>query len=231
MSPTILNSPSPTAYGLNPNNLGSRLGSAYSFSIFCSGGNTVAGASSANWMVGGLTPFVTGTAIGSAEHYNDALAITVAADVQTAFNYYTGLTPVGSIYLGSTYVASSPLFDGDIAGLTFRPGIFYAAAAITNSVVANFDAQGDVNAMFILIIGAAFAPAAVSNVILLNGAQTANIVWCCTGALAVGAGGHMVGTVISPAAIGFGAGASLDGRALAFGAGASTLSATVVTTT
>jgi hypothetical protein len=64
--------------------------------------------------------------------------------------------------------------------------------------------------------------------VLLNGAQTANIVWCCTGAVAVGAAGHLRGNVISIAAIGFGAGASLDGRALAFGSGASTLSATVV---
>ena len=219
--------PSSSAGWLTANHLGS----AVLFSLFCSGGNTVAGASTANLRVGGLTPAVTGVSIGSTQHYNDALAITVAADIQTAFNFYTGLTPTGSIYLGAALVPTSPNFSGDIAGLTFRPGVFFAAAAITNSIAVSFDAQGDPTAIFVLIIGAAFTPAAASTVVLVNGAQTANIFWCTTGAVTVGATGLLKGTVISPAAIGFGAGASLDGRALAYGAGASTLSATIITTT
>lgn len=206
------------------------LGAAFDFSIFASGGNTVAGASTANWMCGGLTPAVSGTPVGSVQHYGDALATTVAADVQAAYVYYTGLTPAGSIYLGAAPVATSPTFSGDIAGLIFRPGVYFAAAAITNSSNVNFDAQGNPDATFVMLIGAAFAPAAASTVTLLNGAQSANIFWCCTGAVAAGATAAMKGTIISPAAIGFGAGATLQGRALAFGSGATTLSANVVTT-
>lgn len=206
------------------------LGKAYDFSVFASGGNTVAGASTANWKCGGLTPAVSGTAIGSTQHYGDALATTVAADVQAAFVYYTGLPHIGSIYLGAAWVATSPTFSGDIAGLTFRPGVYFAAAAITNSINVTFDAQGNPDAEFVMIIGAAFAPAAASSVTLVNGAKSANIFWCCTGAVAAGATAAMKGTILSPAAIGFGAGATLEGRALAFGAGATTMSANIVTT-
>ena len=206
------------------------LGKAFDFSVFASGGNTVAGASTATWMCGGLTPAVSGTAIGSAQHYGDALATTVAADIQAAYVYYTGLPHAGSIFLGAAPVATSPTFSGDIAGLRFLPGVYFAAAAITNSINVTFDAAGDPDAVFVMIIGAAFAPAAASTVTLLNSAKSANIFWCCTGAVAAGAAAHMKGTIISPAAIGFGAGAMLEGRALAFGAGATTMSANVVTT-
>ena len=139
------------------------LGTAYPFSVFASGGNTVAGASSANWMVGGLTPAVSDTAIGSVQHYGDATAAQVAADVQIAYAYYTGLTPAGAIYLGAAPVATSPTFSGDMAGLTFRAGVYFAAAAITNSINVNFDAQGNPNATFVINIGAAFAPAAAET--------------------------------------------------------------------
>lgn len=216
--------------GLAVKKIVTHLGKAFDFSLFASGGNTIAGASTANWKAGGLTPAASGTSIGSVQHYGDTLAASVAVDVEAAYNYYTGLPHAGSIYLGTTPVATSPTFSGDIAGLTFRAGVYFAAAAITNSSNVNFDAQGNPDAVFVMLIGAAFAPAAASTVTLLNGALSANIFWCCTGAVAAGATASMKGTIISPAAIGFGAGAILEGRALAFGAGATTLSANVITT-
>jgi len=205
------------------------LGKAFDFSIFATGGVTVAGVSSANWFVGGI-PALSGVHIGSVEHYGDELASTVAIDIKMAYDYYKSLSPVGLIYLGASPVATSPIFAGDIAGVRFTAGVYSSVAAVTNSINVEFDALGDPDAVFVIQLGAAFAPAAGSTVSLLNGAKSSNVFWISTGAVSVGAGAKMKGTILSVAAIGFGAGASLEGRALTFGAGAVTISANVIET-
>jgi hypothetical protein len=192
---------------------------------------TVAGASDANLKVGALTPAISGVSIGSEQHFNDNLAIEVAADIKTTYDFYKAKLTGGQIYRDLAPVATSPNFAGDIAGLRFTPGVYFASAAVTNSINVTFDALGDPGAEFVIQLGAAFAPAAGSSVTLLNGALAANIFWVVTGAVTCGAGSDTKGSIITPAAIGCGAGAILEGRLLAYGAGAVTMSANIITTT
>ena len=203
------------------------LGSAKDYSLF-GASVTVAGASTANMKVGGSGTAISGTVIGSEQHFSDAESTKVASDIALAYAFNMTIPQSGSIFLGSAPVAGTT-FAGDIAGLTFYPGVYFAGAAITNSINVTLDAKGNPDAKFVFQITAAFAPAAASTVTLRNGALASNVIWVVTGATAVGAGGRMDGTIISPAAIGFGLGANLVGRALTT-SGAITLSDSVVTT-
>jgi hypothetical protein len=208
------------------------LGTAFGFSILSSTTSTFAGATtSANKKVGGLT--APAVLLGTEQHYGDAIATQALLDVTAAYNYYKALTPVGRIYLGAatTPVAGSPTFAGDMALLRFTPGVYFAGAAITNSTNVTFDAEGDANAQFVIQIGAAFAPAAASQVLLVNGAKASNIFWAVTGAVAMAASAKFKGTILSLGAIGCAAGASVEGRLLTTGAGTITLSENVITTT
>lgn len=209
-----------------------QLGTAFGFSILSSTTSTFAGATTAaNLKVGGLT--ATAFLLGTEQHYGNATSAQALLDVTAAYNYYKALIPVGRIYLGAaaTPTALSPTFAGDMAGLRFTPGVFFAGAAITNSTNVTFDAEGDANAQFVIQIGAAFAPAAASQVLLLNGAKASNIFWAVTGAVAMAAAAKFKGTILGLGAIGCAAGASVEGRLLTTGAGTITLSETIITTT
>jgi hypothetical protein len=208
----------------NPN----RLGSAKDYSVY-GATVTVAGLSSANKKVGGAGAGISGVQIGSSQDFGTPSATQCAADILASYNALWALPQGGRIYLGAARQPDA-VFAGDMAGLTFWPGCFFAGAAITNSSELILDARGDANAEWIFLIGAAFAPAAASLVTFVGGiGSPANVYWAVTGATAVAAGGRMVGNIIGPAAIGFGAAATLQGRALT-NSGAITMSANTITT-
>mgnify|MGYP000468445560 CR=1 FL=1 len=154
----------------------------------------------------------------------------VATDVQSAYNTFWGMTPSGSIRVTATnaLVGTSPHMAGDLIGLTFYPGVYHAGAAVTNSGVITFDAQNNPGATFIMQLGAAWAPAASTSFNLINGATASMIYFNCVGATTIGASAAWQGTIISPAAIGAGAGASINGRLFSY-SGAITLSANTIT--
>lgn len=205
------------------------LGKAFAYSVY-GGTVTVAGASSANLKVGSAGTSISGVVIGSSQVFSpNPETLLVAADIAAATAYYNGLTPSGSMWLGAAPVVTSPYFAADMAGIRFTPGVYFAGAAITNSIAVTCDAQGDPNATFVFQIGAAFAPAASSQVVLINGAKEENVFWSVTGATDLGAGATFRGTIISPAAIALGAGAKMYGRILT-NAGAVTMSANDVVT-
>lgn len=78
------------------------------------------------------------------------------------------------------------------------------------------NAEGDPDAVFVIqIVGAFGVTAGVGNVVLTNGAQSRNVFWIVEGAVSIGAGSHMEGTILGGAAITFGADATINGRALA----------------
>jgi len=209
-----------------------QLGTAFGFSIVSSTTSTFAGATtSANKKVGGLT--ATAVLLGTEQHYGNATSAQAILDVTAAYNYYKALVPIGRVYLGAsaTPTAASPVFAGDMAGLRFTPGIYFGGAAITNSTSVTFDAEGNANAQFVIQIGAAFAPAAASQVLLVNGAKASNVFWAVTGAVAIAAAAKFKGTILCLGAVGCAAGASIEGRILTTGAGTVTLSENVITTT
>jgi hypothetical protein len=209
-----------------------QLGTAQGFSVLSAAASTFSGAStSCNLKSGGAT--APGLLIGSQQHYGNATSTQALIDLTNAYDYYKALTPIGNIYLGAstTPIATSPNFAGDIANFRFTPGVFFGGAAITNSISCTFDALGNGDARFVVQIGAAFTPAASSNVILLNGANSANIFWVVTGALNIGATAHIKGTMISQGATSIGDGTTVDGRVMTVVDGAITLSNNAITTT
>jgi hypothetical protein len=209
-----------------------QLGTAIDFSVLSNTTTTVAGATSCNLFSGGTTA-QTGASIGSAQHYGNVTSTQALADLQTAYDYYKGLTPTGNFYVGASVTpdAASPIFPAGLAGLRFTPGVFYQVAAVTNALTVTFDAEGDPNAQFIMQCGAAFAPAASSNMVLINGAKSKNIFWVITGSPTPAAGAHMEGTFISLGLFSLAAGATANGRVMTVGTGAITLSANTITTT
>jgi hypothetical protein len=144
-----------------------------------------------------------GSVVGSI-HLNDSASAQAVADMVTAYDNVKARTP-GNI------------IAGDLAGLTFYDGVYYAAGATTLSTSLTLDAQGDPNAVFIFQMDAAFAPAAASTIILVNGAQASHVFWQVTGAVSIGAGASFVGTILGGAAVTVGANALLFGRALSYG--------------
>ena len=179
---------------------------------------TNTGASSANRDVGSNAAAVSGTpiTIGGASNFANA-AITQAMAVAKA----------GSLYYQS--LTAKAAMTADIVNTVFTAGAYFGPAACTQSNVIYFDAEGDPDAVFVLNFGAAYAPAASSSNVLLNGAQANNIYITAVGAISTGANSNGMGTIMCDAAVTLGAGSNLTGRVLAHSA-ALTMSTNVITT-
>ena len=103
------------------------------------------------------------------------------------------------------------------------PGIYKVGAAATLATPVTLDAAGDPEAVFIIqIVGAFGATALTGNVVLANEAKSANVFWVVEGAVSLGAGSSMKGTILAGAGITFGAITTISGRVLA-GTGAGTI--------
>jgi hypothetical protein len=119
---------------------------------------------------------------------------------------------------------------GQLGGLTLAPGTYTSASGsflLTGSDL-TLDAQGNANAVWVFQMASSLtvgAPGAPRNVILINGAQAANVFWQVGSAATINAagGGTMVGTIIAKAGVtistvGNAAVTTLDGRALGLNA-------------
>ena len=106
---------------------------------------------------------------------------------------------------------------GDLGGRTFHVGVHHITAALALTGTVTLDGEGNPDAVFIFQTDAAFNTAAGSSVILLNGAQSANVFWVVTGAAGTGAASTLAGSILARGAITLGAGTSLQGQALSLG--------------
>ncbi|MFM9827031.1 ice-binding family protein [Flavobacterium sp.] len=112
------------------------------------------------------------------------------------------------------------------SGETIIPGVYTIAGATSTVGTINFDGQGNPDALFVIRIGAAFATAANTNMVLLNGAKASNIFWVIEGAASMAASNILKGTIITNGGqISIASGGDLEGRlfaitgAVAFGPG------------
>ncbi|MGO4906369.1 ice-binding family protein [Flavobacterium sp. W20_MBD1_R3] len=112
------------------------------------------------------------------------------------------------------------------SGETLLPGVYSTAAALSIAGVLTLDGGGDPNSVFIFRSSAAIDTGAGTSIVLKNGASACNVFWIAEGAIGLGAGTIMKGTLISHGgAVAMGAGGSLEGRlfstfgAIAFGPG------------
>ena len=126
-----------------------------------------------------------------------------STDIVAAHAYLDGLTP--------TNVLATPFGGGN----TLTPGvhsIVNAAIWLTGDII--LDAQWDPNAVFVFQLDGAFNTSTNAKVKLINQAQACNVFWKVEGAVTMGAGTYMAGTVIANNDfISMAAGDTLQGRA------------------
>ncbi|MGK0317492.1 MAG: putative repeat protein (TIGR01451 family) [Saprospiraceae bacterium] len=187
------------------------LGVLSDFALFTSAGivgNT--GASGINGNIGtnagAITGFASGIHIGTQEIAN---ALTAQAVVDIEFAY-------SSLMMLSSTETHTAVFLNE----TLTPGVYdiFSAAALSGLII--LDAEGDPDAIFVVRVAGAFNIAALSKMILINGARRCNIFWIggagvATGAVNIGAASVVKGNFLSHAgACSSGAGVFLAGKQL-----------------
>jgi hypothetical protein len=178
-----------------------------------------------NGTVNTATPPPTGACSGEGTAVTMAIALTAASEAQTAYITLQGLPSTGAL-------------AAELGNTTIYPGVYTNASSVGITLgPLTLDAHGNPNAFWIFQIGSSLTvgtPTSPESVVLINGAQAANVYWAVGGlpgaVINYGGGGTMVGTVISQPGItvsspGVAAVTTINGRVLSLNA-----STTVVNT-
>ena len=118
---------------------------------------------------------------------------------------------------------------GDLGGQTLPPGVYMSTSTLGITGTLTLDAQGNANAQFIFQIASSLTTATGSNVVLINGANAANVFWQIGSSATLGTSSIFAGDILAFSSISLGTGAVLNGRALARN-GAVTLLSNPITT-
>jgi hypothetical protein len=160
---------------------------------------------------------------------------TIASTTTTSTSSYTSAQGVLDLNAAYAQIMAIPITNTTHtitfgSGETLFAGVYSTAAALSIAGVLTLDGGGDSNAVFIFRSNAAIDTGAGTSIILTNGASACNIFWVAEGAIGLGAGTIMKGTLISHGgAVAMGAGGLLEGRlfstfgAIAFGPGTATI--------
>jgi hypothetical protein len=103
----------------------------------------------------------------------------------------------------------------DLGGATFTPGVYNDPSSFGITGTVTLDAQGNPDAVFIFQTGSTLITASASNVLLINGAQAANVFWQVGSSATLGTGSSFSGTILASTAITVTTGVSIEGRVLA----------------
>ncbi|MCW3124045.1 MAG: hypothetical protein JWQ38_3537 [Flavipsychrobacter sp.] len=189
------------------------LGTAAKFVLFTTNGAmTCSGTKYLNHLTGDVGSNLPGSVTGFGNvdgvmHVFDVATGAAAADVVSLYTQLGATIPTGTL--------ASP-FGG---GLILAPGVYSipTAATLTGDLI--LDAGGDPNAIFIFQIGGVLSTSASSKVKLLNGAMACNVFWQVGGAVNVGTGTFLRGTIVADGQIDLTSTLdTLEGRALAMNA-------------
>lgn len=126
--------------------------------------------------------------------------------------------------------AAHPFIFGSTVGETLIPGKYEVSSAMTVQLNLILDGGGNPNAMFIFHADGAIIYSSFTTIILTNGAKAENVFWVAEGAVNIGEGSTVKGTLFSKgAAVAVGALSILEGRMfttageIAFGPGLANL--------
>jgi hypothetical protein len=188
------------------------LGSTVTFAVLANSTVTNTGDSILNGNLG-LSPgsAVTGFPPGSvapqyAIHIDDGTAVTAQNDLTAAYNdAATNNRDGGPV----TVVA------GDLGGQTLTPGLYNSASTLGITGTLTLNGLGNANSVFVFQIGSALTTAVGSSVVLINGANAANIFWQIGSSATLGTNSIFYGTILAKVSITVNTGAALNGRALA----------------
>lgn len=152
--------------------------------------------------LGAFTGFPPGVVDGEI-HVVDSTSLNAAKDVDTAYNYLTGVacdTAIGTI-LGNNQILTPKTYC--LGG---------APSTLDGDLI--LDAQGDLNALFIFKIDGALSASAHTNIVLINSASLYNVYWQINGVFDLGDSSVFRGIIVSNGAINLWEGSSLLGRGL-----------------
>jgi len=151
----------------------------------------------------GLTGFPPGTYSGTQNYANGASG-TAITDAGTAATYYSGLP-------GYTDISAT-----DLGGATLTPGNYsYSSSATWSAGPLTFNALGNPNAVFVIKTGTTLVTPSAASVVLINGANAANIYWIVGSSTTLGSSSSIAGTIISHVSTSVGTTATVNGRLLA----------------
>ena len=115
-----------------------------------------------------------------------------------------------------THPSTHPAAFG--AGETISPGVYSIAGAGSIGGSLTLDGGGNPDAVFIIKFLGAMTIGATSRIVLINGTRAANVYWIAEGAISVGAGSILKGTLFSHGgAISLSTNCDLEGRMLSTG--------------
>lgn len=169
-----------------------------------------------------------GTNAGASSGYESSIMIgsfetANAATAQAKINIDNAYTAL--MALPNTVINHAAAFG---IGETINAGVYFVNGAGSLGGTITLDAQNNPNAIFVFKFAGAFNVAALSKIILANGARRCNIFWIggagvATGAVAIGASSDLKGTFLSHGgACTSGAGLFLSGRLLSTDGAATT---------
>jgi hypothetical protein len=124
-------------------------------------------------------------------------------DMETAYTDAAGRKLPNFVNLGA----------GLIGGLTLVPGLYKWTTAV--SISTNVTLSGGANDVWIFQIAGTLTQASATQMILEGGAQSKNIFWQASGAVAIGTTAHAEGVILAKTKIAMKTGASANGRLLA----------------
>ena len=189
------------------------LGSAANYALLAYSGITNASLSTSisGGVIGTQTATITGFNPPTAT-VDNADALTARGDGNAAFAYYSSLTPTLS------GLSNLSISGNGANASTYIPGVYVGASSLNIPTTITLDAQGDPNAVFVFVAGSTIQLQSGASVLLVNGAQAANVVWVVGSSFTQFATGTMVGNILAYASITLGGGV-FNGRALAVGGG------------
>jgi len=199
------------------------LGSAACYALFSSNGSVSnTGSTFVTGDIGTNTGSVTGydqlNVTGTIHPIPDGSTAMAATDLLGAYNYINTLPhDIELLY---------PAQFGNGLVLTPHTYLMNGAATFTDTVFLN--AEGNVNAIFIIKINGMLSSGTYAKVKLINGTQSTNVYWKVEGAVNLADYSEFAGTIISNngAISGLSAGTILDGRALTTNGALTTASVT-----
>ncbi len=118
-------------------------------------------------------------------------------------------------YADATGRAPTEIVTGDLFGRTLNAGVYSSPAALALTGTLTLDGQGALDSVFIFQVGSALTTGAVSQVVLINGAQACHVYWAIGSAATLGAASSFTGTIMAQTAVTVGGGTDIDGRVLA----------------
>ncbi|MDX3855082.1 ice-binding family protein [Streptomyces sp. AK02-01A] len=135
-------------------------------------------------------------------HVADAAALQGQTELTTEYDNAAALTPDAGI-------------SGDIGGQTLAPGVYNAPTSIGITGTLTLDAAGDPDAVWVFQIGTTLSTASASEVLLINGASSCNVVWQVADAATLGTDSTFVGSILALTTITVTTGATVQGRTMA----------------